>query len=157
MALVAHDSDLWQLCKELESLGGGIDTRLEKVSVLSLTKDDDYNPPYLRHDSDRVTPLTVEDISTFLHSVAKFAQQGFNSTLVTSGPTGSGKSTFLYSTSFWQVLLSELQGSDFDEIHFEAYEMQQNEQLRSLLQLSQLKPNKKGTPLKLSCAHDIHD
>lgn len=134
MALHAvQDTDLWQLCKELESLGGGINTRLESVALLSMTKSEEHNPPYLKHEADYSSPLSVSDISSFLQNVSKFAQQGFNSTLITCGPSGSGKSTFLFSTSFWQVLLQGLNGADFEDIHLEVYELQANEQLHSLL------------------------
>ena len=38
MAIVVQDPDLQNLCLELQSLGGGIKTRLEQVSILNLTK-----------------------------------------------------------------------------------------------------------------------
>ena len=49
-----NDEDIWDLCKELEELGGGIQTRLERITSLKLMKKDDRQidvedsnlPPY---------------------------------------------------------------------------------------------------------------
>lgn len=140
------DVEMWQLCQELESLGGGITTRLEPIHQLSLTKCDEHDPPFLKHLPDgSCTELTVHDISTFLKTACKFALQGFSSTLLTSGPTQSGKSTFLFTTSFWQVLLSEIHAHEYDAVYIEAFEYAQNEQASNLLGAA-----KKPTLLKLN-------
>jgi hypothetical protein len=133
MAQLIQDTELWALCKELESLGGGIKTRLESVALLNLTKSEDCDPPYLKHESHCSRPIKVSDISGYLQNVSKFVSLGFNSTLITSGPSGSGKTTFLFNTSFWKVLLSELVWTDFDEVFFEVFELLSNDQLQSLL------------------------
>lgn len=55
---VDDEDNIWDLCKELEELGGGIQTRLERVSYLRLVKkpptsDADMGlPPYLLIESD---------------------------------------------------------------------------------------------------------
>jgi hypothetical protein len=60
MALVEQDSELWQLCKELEELGGGISTRLEPVSLLNLTRSDEWDPPYVKHSAEgKKSHLTI--------------------------------------------------------------------------------------------------
>ena len=48
------NEDIWDLCRELEELGGGIQTRLERITSLKLMKKDDRQidvedsnlPPY---------------------------------------------------------------------------------------------------------------
>ena len=35
-----HEEDIWDLCKELEELGGGIQTKLERISSLKVMKKD---------------------------------------------------------------------------------------------------------------------
>ena len=35
-----YEEDIWDLCKELEELGGGIQTRLERISSLKVMKKD---------------------------------------------------------------------------------------------------------------------
>ena len=48
-----EEDNIWDLCKELEELGGGIQTRLERISFLRLIKKqitESHNlhlPPYL--------------------------------------------------------------------------------------------------------------
>ena len=37
----ADEEDIWDLCKELEELGGGIQTRLERITSLKLVKKDE--------------------------------------------------------------------------------------------------------------------
>jgi hypothetical protein len=59
MALVEQDSELWQLCKELEELGGGISTKLEPVSLLNLTRSDEHDPPYVKHCDGTASNLTI--------------------------------------------------------------------------------------------------
>ena len=68
------DSEIWQLCKELEELGGGIKTRLEPLHILSMTRCDEVDPPYIKHSEVGQAPLSVQDISMFLKSASKFAQ-----------------------------------------------------------------------------------
>ena len=58
-----NDEDIWDLCKELEELGGGIQTRLERISSLKVMKKDggdadaeDNNlPPYFIINNDAST------------------------------------------------------------------------------------------------------
>ena len=58
-----NDEDIWDLCKELEELGGGIQTRLERISSLKVMKKDggdadaeDSNlPPYFIINNDAST------------------------------------------------------------------------------------------------------
>ena len=53
-AITEDDDNIWDLCRELEELGGGIQTRLERISYLRLLKmpatmadRDPTLPPYL--------------------------------------------------------------------------------------------------------------
>jgi|LakMenEpi03Aug12_release.lakeMendotaPanAssembly.Ray.scaffolds.fasta_scaffold189138_1 hypothetical protein len=36
MAIVIQNTDLWELCNELEQLGGGIKTKLEQMSLINI-------------------------------------------------------------------------------------------------------------------------
>ena len=64
-----NDEDIWDLCKELEELGGGIATRLERISSLKVMKKDggdadaeDGNlPPYFIINNDASTDEEDED------------------------------------------------------------------------------------------------
>ena len=59
----ADEEDIWDLCKELEELGGGIQTRLERITSLKLMRKEDRQieaedsglPPYLIIESEAST------------------------------------------------------------------------------------------------------
>ena len=105
--LVENDADLWELCKELQELGGGIRTRLEPTISLNLTRCEELleGPPYELHESGMHRPVKTEDLTNFALKASGYVQQGFNSTLLVGGPSGSGKSTFLFNTQFLEVLI----------------------------------------------------
>lgn len=49
---IENDPDLWELCKELAELGGGIKTRLEPALAMNLTRCESIlsGPPYELHE-----------------------------------------------------------------------------------------------------------
>ena len=131
------------MCKELEELGGGIQTRLERVSYLRLMKkpaSEDHCvslPPYLvlqdgfadtmhtmdledeasatiaTNKSALTRQLQVGDIYGFIEeNLTKFAQLNLNSTMIFYGAKGAGKSTFLFQTSFFNMLTDQLFGTN---------------------------------------------
>ena len=74
--LIQQDTELWSLCKELESLGGGIKTRLESISLLNISKNDIVNgsePPYLKHEQNGTSrQLKLQEIQLFLQNISRF-------------------------------------------------------------------------------------
>ncbi len=75
MAIVVQDLDLQNLCLELQSLGGGINTRLEQVSLLNLTKiaeGDGLETPFLIHEGTTSRKLQTYEITSFLSEVSRF-------------------------------------------------------------------------------------
>ena len=56
-----EDDNIWDLCRELEELGGGIQTRLERISSMHLLK----MPAHLAESSAGLPPyLVVEEQGT---------------------------------------------------------------------------------------------
>ena len=76
MAIVVQDPDLQNLCRELQSLGGGINTRLEQVSLLNLTKlnsdTEGIETPFLVHDGFTSRRLQTYELTSFLNEVSRF-------------------------------------------------------------------------------------
>ena len=150
MAQADEDDNIWDLCRELEELGGGIQTRLERVSYLRLVKkaseNDNFNesggidnlPPYLvieNGSNDQATentidvddecytpPITrqldVSDIYGFIEeNLTKFTSLNLNSTMIFYGARDAGKSTFLFQTSFFNMLTDQLFGTNSEGLN----------------------------------------
>ena len=142
-----EEDNIWDLCRELEELGGGIQTRLERVSYLKLLKKSNELdamlmsgetnnanlPPYLIVQDNNVTGETIDcqdeddaqdqmlmtrqlqvgDIYGFIEeNLTRFSQLNFNTTMIFYGARDAGKSTFLFQTSFFNMLTDQLFGTN---------------------------------------------
>lgn len=75
MAIVIQNTDLWDLCNELEQLGGGINTKLEHLSIMNITKadcgsDDDFQ--YLMHQDGEIKRMEQSELEMFVTQACKF-------------------------------------------------------------------------------------
>ena len=76
MAIVIQSTDLWDLCNELEQLGGGISTKLEHLSIMNITKaadsEQDEELQYLVHQDGEIKRLEQLDLQIFVSQACKF-------------------------------------------------------------------------------------
>ena len=134
-----EEDNIWDLCRELEDLGGGIQTRLERISYMHLLKmpahlaDQSAGlPPYLvvenpdaNTDADddldqsdsalratrQLRQLEVAEIFGYIQeNLLKFTLLNLSTCLIFYGGRGVGKSTFMFQTSFFNMLTDQLAG-----------------------------------------------
>jgi hypothetical protein len=75
MAIVIENTDLWDLCNELESLGGGINTKLEHLSTMNITKagSESYEDlQYLVHQDGEIKRMEQSELEVFVTRACKF-------------------------------------------------------------------------------------
>lgn len=74
MAIVIQNTDLWDLCNELEQLGGGINTKLEHLSIMNITKTDceDDSLQYLMHQDGEIKTMDQLELEMFITQACKF-------------------------------------------------------------------------------------
>ena len=132
--------EIMALCQELEDLGGGIQTRLEKISLLQLTRSN--NNLLTQPDGSILTPQITH--SFINDNIVKFLQLNLNTTLITYGEQGSGKTHLLFD------LLIDIMNTLLEQFdaHFliEAYEYYIDSKSKTEKRQQLLKSSKSAKP-----------